>query len=178
MFTQKKEISMEITLRSIFENALYLLALLNPASKIMFLAAYQPALGRGRNFELSWKSSVAALLILILLAAAGQFLLGRIFRVELYSLQITGGLVVFMIGWTAVSKGRFVQKQQKSLMEGLKAEQEKMKATEKSATESKPPQAVPKQEKGKLENKPLPPKEIQTLPPVDENLRKNTASVR
>ena len=89
---------MEITLRTIFENALYLLALLNPASKIMFLAAYQPSLGRGRNFELSWKSSAAALLILILLAGAGQILLERIFRVELYSLQITGGLVVFVIG--------------------------------------------------------------------------------
>ncbi len=110
---------MEINLRSIFENALYLLALLNPASKIMFLASYQPAPGQRRNFELSWKSSAAALLILILLAAAGQFLLGRIFRVELYSLQITGGLVVFMIGWTAVSQGRFVKRQQDSLMEGL-----------------------------------------------------------
>ena len=110
---------METTFRAIFENSLYLLALLNPASKIMFLASYQPAQGRYRNFELAWKSSAAALMILILLAAAGQFLLGRIFRVELYSLQVTGGLVVFMIGWTAISKGRFVQKQQKSLMEGL-----------------------------------------------------------
>ena len=110
---------MEINLRSVFENALYLLALLNPASKIMFLASYRPSSGPGRNFELSWKSSAAALLILILLAAAGQFLLGRIFRVELYSLQITGGLVVFVIGWTAVSQGRFVKQQQDSLMEGL-----------------------------------------------------------
>ena len=110
---------MEVSFRSIFENSLYLLALLNPASKIMFLASYRPAAGRYRNFELAWKSTAAALLILILLAAAGQFLLGRIFRVELYSLQITGGLVVFMIGWTAVSKGRFVQRQQESLMEGL-----------------------------------------------------------
>lgn len=110
---------MEETLRSIFENALYLLALLNPASKIMFLASYPVLPGKNRNFELSWKSSAAALLILILLAAAGQFLLGRIFRVELYSLQITGGLVVFMIGWTAISKGRFVQRQQESLLEGL-----------------------------------------------------------
>ena len=110
---------MEINLRSVFENALYLLALLNPASKIMFLASYPASSDRGRNFELSWKSSAAALLILILLAAAGQFLLGRIFRVELYSLQITGGLVVFMIGWTAVSQGRFVKQQQDSLMEGV-----------------------------------------------------------
>ena len=110
---------MEINLRSVFENALYLLALLNPASKIMFLASYPASSGRGKNFELSWKSSAAALVILILLAAAGQFLLGRIFRVELYSLQITGGLVVFVIGWTAVNQGRFVKRQQDSLMEGL-----------------------------------------------------------
>ena len=110
---------MEITLRSIFENAFYLLALLNPASKIMFLASYPASSGRGKNFELSWKSSAAALVILILLAAAGQFLLGRIFRVELYSLQITGGLVVFVIGWTAINQGRFVKQQQDSLMEGL-----------------------------------------------------------
>jgi multiple antibiotic resistance protein len=110
---------MEINLRSVFENALYLLALLNPASKIMFLASYPASSGRGKNFELSWKSSAAALIILILLAAAGQFLLGRIFRVELYSLQITGGLVVFVIGWTAINQGRFVKQQQDSLMEGL-----------------------------------------------------------
>ena len=110
---------MEVNLRSVFENALYLLALLNPASKIMFLASYPASSGRGKNFELSWKSSAAALVILILLAAAGQFLLGRIFRVELYSLQITGGLVVFVIGWTAVNQGRFVKRQQDSLMEGL-----------------------------------------------------------
>lgn len=110
---------MEVNLRSVFENALYLLALLNPASKIMFLASYPASSGRGKNFELSWKSSAAALVILILLAAAGQFLLGRIFRVELYSLQITGGLVVFVIGWTAINQGRFVKQQQDSLMEGL-----------------------------------------------------------
>ena len=110
---------MENTLRSIFENALYLLALLNPASKIMFLASCKPEPGQNRTFELSWKSTAAALLILILLAAAGQFLLGRIFRVELYSLQITGGLVVFMIGWTAIGKGRFVQRQQKSQQDAL-----------------------------------------------------------
>ena len=56
---------MEINLRSVFENALYLLALLNPASKIMFLASYPASSGRGKNFELSWKSSAAALVILL-----------------------------------------------------------------------------------------------------------------
>lgn len=92
----------------VIENALYLLVLLNPASKIMFLASYQPSLSRKENLELSWKSSGAALLILLIIAAVGDVLLRRIFRVELYSLQITGGLVVFMIGWTAIREGRFM----------------------------------------------------------------------
>ena len=97
-------------LSSVVENAFYLLALLNPASKIMFLASCQPGLTGKQNFELTWKSSTAALLILLLLSAAGHFILRRIFRVEIYSLQITGGLVVFVIGWTAINEGRFVRK--------------------------------------------------------------------
>lgn len=96
------------------ENAFYLLALLNPASKIMFLASYEPSLTSKQNFELSWKSSFAALIILLLLSAAGHFILSRIFRVEMYSLQITGGLVVFVIGWTAINEGRFVKKIQET----------------------------------------------------------------
>ena len=94
----------------ILENAFYLLALLNPPSKIMFLAAYEPKLTRKQSFELSWKSSAAAMVILMILAAAGHFILSRVFRVELYSLQITGGLVVSVIGWTAVNEGRFVKR--------------------------------------------------------------------
>lgn len=91
----------------VIENALYLLALLNPASKIMFLSSYDPPLTQKNIFELSWKSSLAALLILIILAGCGNFLLTRIFRVELYSLRITGGMILFFIGWNAVREGRF-----------------------------------------------------------------------
>ena len=102
-----------------FENALYLLALLNPASKVMFLSTYEPALSRKDIVELSWKSSLAALLILIVLSAAGEVVLSRIFKVELYSLRITGGLVLFMIGWMAVREGRFVQKKEHQLRENF-----------------------------------------------------------
>ena len=93
----------------LLENSLYLLALLNPASKVMFLSTYEPALTKRQIWELSWKSSAAALAILIVLAGAGEIVLRRIFKVELYSLRITGGLILFMIGWMAVREGRFVQ---------------------------------------------------------------------
>lgn len=109
----------EIVWREVFENLLYMLALLNPASKILFLASYEPKLTRKQNLELSWKSSLAAFLILALLAAVGDFILRRIFRVELYSLQITGGLVVFILGWTAIREGRFIQKQQNEMRESF-----------------------------------------------------------
>lgn len=94
----------------VVENALYILALLNPASKVMFLSTYDPHLNTKQIFELSWKSSVAALVMLCLLAGFGELMLSRVFKVDLYSLQISGGMVLFMIGWTAVRKGRFLKK--------------------------------------------------------------------
>ena len=45
------------------ENSLYMLALLNPAGKVMFLSTYEPPLSRREIIELSWKSSLAALII-------------------------------------------------------------------------------------------------------------------
>lgn len=102
---------MGFNLGVILENALYLLALLNPASKVMFLSAYDPPL-RGKDvLELAWKSSLAALLILLFLAWAGEVVLSGVFRVELYSLRISGGVVLFYIGWNAIQEGRFGRKQ-------------------------------------------------------------------
>ena len=94
----------------ILENGLYFLALLNPASKVMFLATYEPKLTKKQVWELSWKSSIAALVILSILAGTGEIILSKIFRVDLYSLKITGGIVLFLIGLTAVREGRFINR--------------------------------------------------------------------
>ena len=99
----------------ILENAVYLLALLNPPSKILFLSTYEPELEMRQIWELSWKSSLAALLMLIAFAIVGQFVLEQIFRISLYSLKITGGLVIFFIGWLAVREGKFFQKRENEL---------------------------------------------------------------
>ena len=100
-------------IKIIIENALYLIALLNPASKVMFLSTYEPKLSRKQIFELSWKSSTAALFILITLALFGEIVLSKIFRVELYSLKITGGIVLFMIGLVAIREGHFVNRDER-----------------------------------------------------------------
>ena len=64
----------------VLENSVYLLALLNPPSKILFLSTYEPELEMRQIWELSWKSSLAALLMLISFAIVGQFVLEQISR--------------------------------------------------------------------------------------------------
>ncbi|MFA6930772.1 MAG: MarC family protein [Lentisphaeria bacterium] len=104
---------MDFSAAQILENTLYFLALINPASKILFLSAYDPPLNFRQIFELSWKSSLAALLMLVLFSLCGQVILRDIFRIEIYSLRISGGLILFFTGWIAVREGRFFQHKEK-----------------------------------------------------------------
>lgn len=110
-YLEKKE-KMNLDFTVIVENALYFIALLNPVSKVMFLSTYEPKLTQKQVWELSWKSSAAALMILITMATFGEIVLSKVFRVELYSLKITGGIVLFLIGMVAIREGRFVNKEE------------------------------------------------------------------
>ncbi|OGV37656.1 MAG: hypothetical protein A2020_14890 [Lentisphaerae bacterium GWF2_45_14] len=98
--------------RAVFENALYFLALLNPASKIFLLASQKPAFTKKEIWRISVKSSIVALIMLLIFSVIGQFLLEHVFRVQIYSLKVAGGIVLFIIGLTAVRKGVFFQKDQ------------------------------------------------------------------
>jgi multiple antibiotic resistance protein len=91
------------------QTSLYFLALINPASKVLILSSVQPPYSKQELLEVSTRATLAALLILILLSAVGHFLLKVVFQVEIYSLQVAGGIVLFIIGLTAVRKGRFYE---------------------------------------------------------------------
>jgi multiple antibiotic resistance protein len=91
------------------ETSLYFLALINPASKVLILSSAEPAYSRKQLFNISAKSTFIALVILLTLACAGYFVLKKIFHVEIYSLQVAGGIILFLIGLTAVRKGRFYE---------------------------------------------------------------------
>jgi multiple antibiotic resistance protein len=91
------------------ETSLYFLALINPASKVLILSSVEPAYSRKQLFNISAKSTFIALVILLLLAVAGYFVLKKIFHVEIYSLQVAGGIILFLIGLTAVRKGHFYE---------------------------------------------------------------------
>lgn len=92
----------------LLKDALYFLAILNPASKILFLSAYQPPLSFRENFHLSRTASLAAAAILLVTAIAGNFVLQDVFRIELYSLKICGGIILFFTGFSAVRNGHFM----------------------------------------------------------------------
>ncbi len=93
----------------IISNVLYFLALINPVSKVFILCTLQPPCSRRELVMLSARSTAVAFLILLVLTICGDFLLRDVFRVDIYSLKIAGGLVLFLIGLTAVRRGRFFE---------------------------------------------------------------------
>jgi len=110
---------MEIDYKLILENSIYFLALVNPFSKVLFLASYTPELDFRNLWEMSWRATVWGLGILVIFTLVGQFVLNEIFRVEMYSLKVVGGMIIFAIGWNAVRKGMFFQKEDYKVHEVL-----------------------------------------------------------
>lgn len=96
-------------LETIGVNALYLLALINPISKVSILAGLPPEQRDARFLSLAAKSSMVAAGILFGAMVVGNLLLRSIFRVELYSLQLAGGVVVFWVGLNALRRGVFFE---------------------------------------------------------------------
>jgi len=103
----ESELAMDYS--QIIKDMFYFLAILNPPSKLLFLSAYEPPLSRRQTMDISWKSSLAAFLILVIFSLAGRMLLRDIFRIDLFALRICGGLILFFTGWLAVREGHFSQ---------------------------------------------------------------------
>jgi multiple antibiotic resistance protein len=96
-------------LEKIFINTLYLLALINPISKVSILAGLPSVRLDIRFRNLVAKSSMVAVGILFGTMTVGDLLLRSVFRVELYSLQLAGGAVVFWMGLNALRRGAFFE---------------------------------------------------------------------
>jgi multiple antibiotic resistance protein len=95
--------------QSIAVNALYLLALINPISKVSILTALMREERDPRFLGLTNKSSFVAVCILLGTMIVGDFLLRSVFRVDLYSLRLAGGVVVFWVGLNALRSGIFFE---------------------------------------------------------------------
>jgi multiple antibiotic resistance protein len=81
--------------------------LINPVSKILILASSKPAYTWPEVRRISTVATFIAFVVLLVLVAAGNFILRKVFHVEIYSLQIVGGLMLFLIGMSAGTRGRF-----------------------------------------------------------------------
>lgn len=97
-------------IRECVETSIYLLATINPASKIFLLSSMEQPFGKRKLFEVALRSSLVAFAILALLGVAGEGILMGLFRIDVYSLKVAGGLVLLLVGLHAVSKGRFYEK--------------------------------------------------------------------
>lgn len=86
---------------------LYLLALMNPASKVFLLCSLDSRPSGRELVQISLRATLTALVILLAVAAGGTALLKFVFQVELYSLKVAGGVILFMVGLSAVQRGRF-----------------------------------------------------------------------
>ena len=89
--------------------SIYFLALINPASKVLLLSSMDPPLSRNLIWNISIKATLTAFGILVFLSVFGHFLLSDLFRIELYSLRISGGIILFLFGLKAVQQGRFYE---------------------------------------------------------------------
>lgn len=97
-------------LRDCIETSIYLLATINPASKIFLLSTVDPPYNRKQLISVALRSSFVAFAILAILGLAGEGILMKLFRIDLYSLKVAGGLVLLLVGMRAVSKGSFYEK--------------------------------------------------------------------
>jgi multiple antibiotic resistance protein len=88
---------------------LYLLALVNPISKVSILAVLSTEARREDFRAVAAKSSLTAFILLFGSMVFGDFLLRSVFNVQVYSLRLAGGAVLFWVGFNALRKGVFFE---------------------------------------------------------------------
>lgn len=90
-------------------SSLYLLAMINPVSKISVLAIHSNSASHRDITQLVINSTLVAAAILLLVMLFGEFVFHRIFHIEIYSLRVAGGIVLLWAGFNALHKGVFFE---------------------------------------------------------------------
>lgn len=88
-----------MTVKVILSCIVALLALVNPLQKILIVTSLQERFSPGELRYISLKSTVTAAVILIFFLFLGELTFSYVFRVELYSFQITCGAVLIYTGF-------------------------------------------------------------------------------
>lgn len=86
-----------------------ILALVNPIQKVLIVSSLQDRFSLAELRYISLKATFTAMLILIFFLYLGQVTFSYVFRVELYSFQITCGVVLMYNGLSGLLKGFFMK---------------------------------------------------------------------
>ena len=85
------------------------IALVNPIQKVFVVNSLQQQFDNKSTRIISFKSTITALIILILFLFAGQLIFNYVFHIELYAFQITCGVVLFYNGIMGLQNGVFIK---------------------------------------------------------------------
>jgi len=105
-------------LYELFKEAVFFIMLINPVSKIVIVSMLSKQYKHMEIERLLVKSSIIAMVMLIIFAFAGEVILKDLFHINTNALMIAGGIVLSFMGFTALNKGVFFQAQNsQSLMD-------------------------------------------------------------
>jgi len=83
------------------------IALVNPVQKIFVINSLQKQFDDKTTRFISVKSTITALIILLVFLLAGHVIFTYVFHIELYAFQMTCGVVLFYNGISGLQKGVF-----------------------------------------------------------------------
>jgi multiple antibiotic resistance protein len=93
----------------VFRTLLLFILLINPVSKIGICFSLRDSMNRSELRRLALRSNLIGLVTLVVFALAGTFIVRNLFQIELYSLQLAGGAVLFIVGLHALQSGEFFE---------------------------------------------------------------------
>jgi len=105
---------------NLIDCTLAFLVLINPISKLFIISTFTNNKTKYKQIlKVCTKASIAAITILLLFTWTGHTLLKNVFHVEIYSLMIAGGIVLFYRGMKALNKGLFFETHFQSKLEDM-----------------------------------------------------------
>ena len=106
-------------MNTLLDCTLAFLALINPVSKIFVISTLSAKTADREIRFVAMKACLVAIGILLLFALLGNPLLKYVFRVDIYSFKIAGGLVLLLRGFNALNKGLFFEIEAHQRLEDL-----------------------------------------------------------
>lgn len=102
----------------LIKETIFFLIIINPMSKIVIVSMLSKQYKHMEVEKLLVKSSIIAMIMLVIFAFAGEIILRDLFHISTNALMIAGGIVLSFMGFTALNKGVFFQAQNsQSLMD-------------------------------------------------------------